>query len=154
MRLLFLNHNVAFQGTFFRAHQLARELTGRGHEVTLVTTSRRARLRGRWREVHGVSVYEAPDLLFGPGRTGWDAWNAVRRVLALRRRRFDVVHAFDGRPVVIGPALEVRRRTGARLVMDWADWWGRGGRIEERSGAVVRTLVGPVETWFEEAFRT
>lgn len=154
MRLLFLNHNVAFRGTFFRAHQLARELTGRGHEVVLVTTSRTARLEGRWREIDGVPVFEAPDLLFGPGRSGWDAWNALRRVLALRGRRFDLVHAFDARPVVIGPALEIRRRTGAPLVLDWADWWGRGGRIEERSGALVRTLFGPVETWFEEAFRT
>lgn len=154
MRLLFLNHNVAFRGTFFRAHQLARELTGRGHEVVLVTTSRRARLEGRWREIDGVPVFEAPDLLFGPGRSGWDAWNAARRLLALRGQSFDLVHAFDARPVVIGPALEIRRRTGAPLVLDWADWWGRGGRIEERSGALVRAVFGPVETWFEEAFRT
>lgn len=153
MRLLFLNHNVAFQGTFFRAHQLARELVRRGHEVDLVTTSRRARVRHRWRSIDGVSVLEAPDLLAGPGRSGWDPSNALRRVVALRGRGYDLVHAFDARPAVIGPALWVRRRTGAPLVLDWADWWGRGGRIEERSGALVRTLVGPVETWFEESFR-
>src|SRR5690606_36956889 len=39
------------------------------------------------------------------------------------------------------------------LFMDWADWWGRGGRILERSGWPVRTFFGPIETWFEEAFR-
>jgi glycosyltransferase involved in cell wall biosynthesis len=65
-----------------------------------------------------------------------------------------VIHGFDCRPVVIGPALALRRRSGARLVLDWADWWGRGGQIQERSGRVVRTLFGPVETWFEESFRT
>jgi glycosyltransferase involved in cell wall biosynthesis len=153
MRLLYLNHNPAFRGTFFRAHQLARELAARGHEVTLVTTSPRARLRARWREIDGVRVLEAPDLLFGPARTGWDPWNVLRRVAALRADAYDVIHGFDCRPVVIGPALALRRRTGARLVLDWADWWGRGGQIQERSNGAVRALFGPVETWFEESFR-
>jgi glycosyltransferase involved in cell wall biosynthesis len=154
VRILFLNHNPAFRGTFFRAHQLARELSRRGHALTLVTTSRAARLQARWRDIDGVRVLEAPDLLFGPGRTGWDPWNALRRMASLRAEAFDLIHGFDCRPVVIGPALAVRQRTGARLVLDWADWWGRGGQIQERSGAFVRALVGPVETWFEESFRT
>lgn len=150
---MFLNHNVAFRGTFFRAHQLGRAMTERGHEVTLVTTSRSARLRGRWREIDGVRVFEAADLFTGAARSGWDPRNVVGRMLALRGERFDLVHAFDSRPVVIGPALAARRRHGTPLVLDWADWWGRGGRIEERSGTLTRVLVGPVETWFEEAFR-
>lgn len=154
VRILFLNHNTAFRGTFFRAHQLARELRGKGHDVTLVTTSRTARFRARWREIDGVKVLEAPDLLFGPGRTGWDVWNALRRVASLRGEAFDLIHGFDCRPVVIGPALALTRRTGARLVLDWADWWGRGGQIRERSNAVLRACVEPVETWFEESFRT
>ena len=153
MRLLVLNHNVAFSGTFFRSHQMAREMSRRGHDVTFVTTSRTSRFRSRWREIDGVRTLEAPDLLVGPGRTGWDPYNALRRIGAVGGRRFDVIHAFDCRPVVIGPALWLRRRTGAALVLDWADWWGRGGRIEERSGWVVRTFFGPVETWFEESFR-
>lgn len=154
MRLLFLNHNVAFSGTFFRSHQLAREMVRRGHEVTFVTTSRSARVRPRWRDIDGVRTLEAPDLLFGPARTGWDPYNLLRRIGALRGRGFDVIHAFDCRPAVIGPALALKRSTGARLVLDWADWWGRGGRIRERSGVLVRSLVGPLETWLEEAFRT
>jgi glycosyltransferase involved in cell wall biosynthesis len=153
VRLLLLNHNVAFTGTFFRSHQLAREMTRRGHDVTFVTTSREARLRGRWREIDGVRTLEAPDLLFGPGRTGWDPYNVAHRIGALRGRGFDVIHGFDCRPAVIGPALALRRATGAALVLDWADWWGRGGRIRERSGPVARAVIGPVETWFEEAFR-
>ena len=155
MRILYLNHNPAGTGTWQRASHFGQALAARGHEVTLVTThpSRRfgfevAEGHGGYREVH------APDLLPGPGRTGWDPTNALRRVLHLRRRTFDLVHAFDARPVVIGPALEVTRRTGAAFFLDWADWWGRGGRIQDRSGWVVRTFFGPVETWFEEAFRT
>ena len=153
MRVLLLNHNVVWSVTFQRAFKVWRGLAGRGHEVTLVTTSRTARRSGIWREEDGVRVFEAPDLWSGVGRTGWDAWNSVQRVRALAGRPFDVIHAFDSRPAVIFPALAVRRRTGAALFMDWADWWGRGGTIQERSGWAVRTFFGPVETWFEEAFR-
>ena len=154
MRMLFLNHNVVGTGTYQRCSQLARALAARGHAVTLVTTSRTARLRGSWRSDAGVRVLEAPDLFWGPGRTGWDPSNVLRRMLALRGVSFDLVHAFDCRPAVILPALAVQRRTQAPLFIDWADWWGRGGRIRERSGWLVRTAIGPVETWFEEAFRT
>lgn len=154
MRVLYLNHNVAGSGTYQRAYHLAREMAGRGHSVTLVTTSRTRRLSAMERGSEGVRVVEAPDLLTGGARNGWDPWDTVWRNMRLRDERFDLVHAFDCRPTVILPALAQRRRTGAPLFLDWADWWGHGGTIEERSGRVVRTLFGPVETWFEEHFRT
>jgi glycosyltransferase involved in cell wall biosynthesis len=153
MRLLYLNHNVAFSGTFQRAFHLAREMVARGHDVTLVTTSRSARVRAKWSERAGVRLLESPDLLWGPARTGWDPYNVARRIGALAGSSFDAVHAFDSRPAVIFPALAAAR-AGATLFMDWADWWGRGGTIAERSGPLMQALFGPVETWFEEAFRT
>ena len=153
MRILYLNHNVIGSGTFRRAFNLGREMAARGHDVTVVTTSRSARVRTVWAEREGVRLLEAPDLMWGPGRTGWDPYNALRRIGALSRTPFDLVHAFDCRPAVIFPALAVAR-AGAALFIDWADWWGRGGTIEERSGWAVRTFFGPIETWFEESFRT
>jgi glycosyltransferase involved in cell wall biosynthesis len=153
MRLLFLNHNVRGRGTYLRAFQFARQLVARGHQVTLFTTSEAARWVITSHDVDGVEVIEAPDLLIGRGRTGWDPWNAFRRSLRLRHQSFDIIHAFDSRPVVVHPALIVQRWTGAPLFMDWADWWGRGGWIEDRSGWMVRTLFGPIETWYEERFR-
>ena len=153
MRLLFLNHNVIGRGTYVRAFRLARELVALGHEVTLVTTSERARVRVRRSDIDGVSVISAPDLWWGPARTGWDPYNTLRRLWLLRGDAFDRVHAFDSRPAVVLPALRAAQRSDIPLIMDWADWWGRGGRIEERSGPLVRMLFGPVETWFEEAFR-
>lgn len=153
MRLLYLNHNVRGRGTYVRAFALGRQLAAAGHDVTLVTTSPVARLRAQMHLSEGVHVIEMPDLWWGPARTGWDPYNTLRRMQLLRNARFDLVHAFDSRPAVILPALRAIRAAGAPLVMDWADWWGRGGRIQERSGWIVRTLFGPVETWFEEAFR-
>jgi glycosyltransferase involved in cell wall biosynthesis len=38
--------------------------------------------------------------------------------------------------------------------MDWCDWFGRGGSVEERPSAAVRLVLRPVETFFEERFRT
>jgi glycosyltransferase involved in cell wall biosynthesis len=154
VRILYLNHNVVGAGTYQRASSFAQQLAVRGHEVTLVTTSRTSRSSGMERNVSGVRIIEAPDLLSAGGRNGWDPWNTGWRVRRLRDERFDLIHAFDCRPAVIGPALVQQRRTGAPLFIDWADWWGRGGTIGERSGWLVRTMFGPVETWFEEAFRT
>ena len=154
MRILFLNHNVRGAGTYLRAFALSRELVARGHTVTLVTTSAAERIAVRSHVVAGVQVVEAPDLLWGRGRTGWDPWNILRRQQALRGLTFDVIHAFDSRPAVIHPALAAQRWCGAPLFMDWADWWGRGGWINDRSGWAVRTLFGPIETWYEEHFRT
>jgi glycosyltransferase involved in cell wall biosynthesis len=58
---------------------------------------------------------------------------------------------------VILPALAARRSADARmpLFIDWCDWWGRGGTQADRPGhPLVKGVYGPVETWFEEAFRT
>jgi len=38
--------------------------------------------------------------------------------------------------------------------MDWEDWLGRGGSVEERTNPFVRMVLRPVETFFEEHFRT
>jgi glycosyltransferase involved in cell wall biosynthesis len=38
--------------------------------------------------------------------------------------------------------------------MDWCDWWGRGGTQAERPGKWAKLLYVPIETYFEEAFRT
>jgi glycosyltransferase involved in cell wall biosynthesis len=170
LKLLYLNHNVVGTGTYLRALHLGRAMVERGHQVTLVTTSPVRRFSFHERADGGVHVVEAPDLWWGRARTGWDPWNAARRWLRLRSVAPDLVHAFDGRPVVSIPgwlltggprqaaALRVEptaEQTNAAppLVMDWADWWGRGGQIQQRSGWAVRTFFGPVETWFEEAFR-
>lgn len=154
MRILLVNHNVAWSGgTFFRAYPFGRELARRGHAVTLLAISPRRRLSPEVTWQDGVEVIETPDLLWGSARSGWDPWNAWSRLRLVRRRRWDLVHAFDSRPAVIGPALALQRR-GVPLVMDWADWWGRGGVIEVRAaGARLRPLLRHVETFFEEAFR-
>lgn len=154
VKLLYVNHNVAWSGgTFFRAHHLAVRMAQRGHDVTLLTTSRDAKLGFSHERRDGVLVVQAPDLLPGRARTGWDPWNTLRRIGLVGSGAWDLVHAFDCRPAVIVPALYARA-AGAALVVDWADWWGRGGTTSEReTSQLVRYLIGPLETFFEERFR-
>lgn len=153
MNVLLLNHNVAWRSTFFRCLAFGRQLVRRGHRVTLVTTRPSGRFGARSEEVDGVEVALMPDLASGMARSGWDPSNVLHRLRFLRRRRFDLVHAFDCRPVVVHPALLARRLSGAPLVIDWADWWGRGGAITERSSRLLRHAFSPIETFYEEHYR-
>lgn len=155
MRLLMLNHNVAWSsGTFFRVWHIARQMVKRGHAVTVLSIAPRERWKFREEIRDGVRVVETPDWLSGRGRTGWDVWDTLQRSLFVRKEKWDIIHAFDSRPAVILPALAAQK-SGTPLVLDWADWWGRGGTIEERTtGPFVKYAIGPLETYFEEAYRT
>jgi glycosyltransferase involved in cell wall biosynthesis len=51
------------------------------------------------------------------------------------------------------PALYLKYRQQTPLVFDWADWLGRGGSVEERANPLLRALLRPLETGFEEQFR-
>lgn len=158
MRILYLNHNVAQRGgTFYRAYHAGRYLTRRGHSVTLLTISACKRW-GFEREVsEGVEIIHTPDLLWGLGRSGWDPWDTLNRISYLHNRQWEIIHAWDSRPVVVLPALYARRQSqkvDGKLIMDWCDWWGRGGVQAERANKVAQLIYGPIETFFEEAFRT
>ena len=153
MRILMLNHNMKWRGTFFRAFHFARCLARRGHAVTLLTISPTNRVRFGRETLQGVEILESPDLLTGMGRSGWDPYDTIRRVRhLLGGRSVDLVHAFDCRPAVILPALALQRLRDKPLLSDWADWWGRGGIVAER-GRLLRWTMGPVETFLEEHFR-
>ena len=142
-------------GTYWRALQLARGLAKRGHVVTAMFTSRDKHVRFTTRPdaQDGVVLVESPDLTRGSLRSGWDPFNTLARLRWGHDQRFDLVHAFEARPIVIYPALAWRRR-GAKLVLDWCDWFGKGGSVEERPNPAIRTVLRPVETYFEEHFRT
>ena len=156
LKILFLNHNVVRGGgTYYRAFDVARYLVRRGHSVTLLSIAPES----KWtveREINqGVEIVHTPDLFWGIGRSGWDPWDTLVRTNFVRHGEWDVIHAWDCRPVVIFPALAARRfsKRHPKLIIDWCDWWGRGGTQLERGGSWVRYIYNAVETLFEEAFR-
>lgn len=153
MRLLFLTHHRRFK-TVARSTPLARQLARRGHQVTLVCIGDSDRWRFRTYEQEGIRYIESPDLLWGRLRSGWDPLSVARRAWRLRGEEFDLLHTFETRPASIHPALALLRRRPAPLVIDWVDWWGRGGLISEQRPRWYQMLMGGMETWYEEHFRT
>ena len=146
-----LVHNRAYTGggTFYRALHLGEALARRGMEVTLAAAAN----GGGAAERAGVRLKTFAGVLPARWRYGYDFAEAAQRSAWVRRQPpWDIVHAFDSRPTVIYPALAAQRR-GARLVMDWSDWFGRGGAVEERPNPWMRVLLRPLETFYEERYR-
>jgi glycosyltransferase involved in cell wall biosynthesis len=153
MKILFLNHNVIWHGAFLRAYHWGRQLVAKGHEVTVLTIDESNKWRFKSEDRDGVRLVRSPDLFSGKLRSGWDPWDTFRRVGYLLPTSYDLVHCVDTRPVAIFPALALKKFRRMKLVIDWGDWWGRGGTINERADGLAERLFAPVETLFEEAFR-
>jgi glycosyltransferase involved in cell wall biosynthesis len=153
MKILMLLSNVTGRGTYWRALGFGRELVRDGHEITLLSISPNRKLHFSENEDEGVKIFQTPDLLPGKLRSGWDPFDVLSRIIRLRNHRYDLIHGFESRPVVIGPSLYISKRLSIPLILDWADWFGRGGSVEERTNPIERALLRPVETYFEETFR-
>ncbi len=155
MNIAMLVHNPARRGTYWRAYYLARELCRRGHRVALLHTApaERRRFAVAYEEQGRLALVAAPDLLAGGLRAGWDPWATLARTTWLNSSHPDLVHAFECRPAVILPALAIARQRRLPLVIDWCDWFGRGGSVEERPNPLQRAALRPLETFFEERFR-
>ena len=154
MRVLMLVHNRAYVGggTFYRALHLGEELVRGGAEVTVVAS--RPRINTDDAQVAGgVRLRTFSGVLPARWRYGYDFVEAARRTAWVREQPpWDIVHAFDSRPTVIYPALAAQER-GAKLILDWSDWFGRGGAVEERKNPIMRAMLHPLETFYEERYR-
>ena len=151
MNILLVCFNPVGRGTYWRAYHLARCLSQSDHEVTLMVTSPGRRWGTRVEQREGMLQIETPDLFSGSMRAGYDPWNTLNRLAWLSGRKYDLVHAFESRPGVIYPSLFASRKSP--LFIDWADWFGRGGSVEERKNPLVRAGLRPIETYYEEHFR-
>lgn len=152
LRILYIVFNRTGEGTFWRAFHLGRVLATRGHSVELLCNSPHSRLRTTTFVRENVRIIETPDLFPRLYLSGWDPWNVLKRLAFTNSEKYDLVHAFESRPGVLFPALMQERR-GAAMFMDWADWFGKGGSVEERSNKFIRSILRPLETYFENHFR-
>jgi glycosyltransferase involved in cell wall biosynthesis len=134
MKILMLNHNLRGRGSWFRCWHFARQLAARGHQITLVTAAPQRTFCPQRQLLDGVEVLTGPRWL-GTIRHdgGWSPEDiAWRSLWALRRRQFDIVHAFEHRPNVALPAVLATWRNHAMPIVDWSDWWCRGGILTAR----------------------
>lgn len=154
MHICMLVFNQTNKGTYRRANQLAKGLVKKGHDVALISTSPTKKFIPVIRKADGVVYFESPDLFSGALRSGWDLWNTALRVHWAKAQNFDIVHSFESRPVCIYPALAIRKHKRIPIVLDWADWLGTGGSIEERKNPLVRFFLRPFEDYYESHFRS
>ena len=152
MRILFIVQNIIGQGTFLRAFELAKALGKLDHSVTILASSRQILKRPEVIIHDGVQIVSVSNFFPGPTRSGWDVYNLLVRKKLIRSLQFDIVHGFESRPTVIFPALLLRRK-GIPLFLDWADWFGKGGSVEERPNPILRNVLRPIESFFENHYR-
>jgi glycosyltransferase involved in cell wall biosynthesis len=138
-----------------RSHAIARSLVQNGHKVTLLLTSDKSKfgiVESNW---DGVRTIETPDLLWGKARSGWDIWNIYNRLHFLNcdKQGYDLIHCFETRPASIYPVLLYNHTHHLPLVIDWNDWWGRGGLIQINRPWWWRVFFDKLETYYEEHFR-
>jgi len=147
VRLLFLNHNFRYNGTYYRAQPMAEQLAARGHTVTLLCVSRTRRWRAAWSTVNGVRVGELPGVAFGATAEGYGPLDVLGRVAHTLAERYDLIHMFDHKPNATFAGFLGGRWRGARLVADWADWWSGPGAINATPARVP--LIRRFEAWWE-----
>jgi len=155
MKILMISHYILHGNA--RSLKFGQSLSKLGHDVTNIAMSRHSRLKFRSIINNGVKVIETPDLFWGRARTGWDPWDTILRLIKTyewANDRPDVIHGFECRPVTIFPILNlIRKQKDLVFISDWNDWWGRGGLITEQRPSWYTPIFGPIETYFEEAFR-
>ncbi len=149
MKILYLNHNLYGEGTFFRAFNFARELAKRGHDLTLITVSKKNKFKSEGKFIEGVRVIETPNFLTLDGG-GWGPADIFSRLKIVKKEKFDIIHGFDHKPNVYFPLLIGRLiHKGTILFSDWADWWGKGG-INSMGRIKPETII---EQFLEEDIR-
>lgn len=148
MRLLFLNHNYRDGGTFYRAMPMAEQVAAQGHHVTLMTVSRKNCWRVTWSTVNDVQLVETSNWGQDNSGEGYGLPDNIYRFIHALSHRYDIIHMFDHKPNATIAGLAGRLR-GARLIADWADWWGGPGGINDIPKRRV-PAVGAFEQWWEE----
>lgn len=154
MKILLIIHSVAWKGggAFFHALHIAKGLKKRGNNVEIMCTSENSYFKIIKKEIDDINLVQFPDLFFGQARNGWDLYNTLCRIIYLIKNKFDIVHLLDTRPVVILPGLYSKHFNNSKLVIEWLDWFGKGGTASERK-KIIRFFMEPIETFFEEKFR-
>ena len=153
MRILMISYNQVGRGTYLRTYEFARELVKLKHNVTILADSNLKNSNFKSWQSHGVNIIEFPSLFNKYIGSCWDPYSIMSRINWLEPEDYDIVHGFESRPTVIFPALRLKKK-GIPLVLDWCDFFGKGGSVEERTNRLFKTLYRPLETYFENDYRS
>lgn len=142
------------QKIFPRSYSMAHALVQRGHQVTLLAITEKSRWGIKVSQWDGIRLIETPDLFWGKLRSGWDIWDMLNRLYFLNHDKsaYDLIHCRGTRPISIYPALYLSQKQKIPFLIDWIDWFGRGGLVEINRPKWSRLFLGWLETYYEEAF--
>jgi glycosyltransferase involved in cell wall biosynthesis len=164
MKILMLLFCRRHEGTYYRAWPWARYLAGRGHDVTLMCTSKSRAWTSSEESDSGVRLIETPNLMEGrivmsrlAGMYGWSPLDIAQRCREVRRGAYDILHTFEHHLNVALPAYLRTSNRRPLLVCDGCDHYGKGGLRDvvyspyrlggayRRAGSPLRTLMDRIE---------
>jgi glycosyltransferase involved in cell wall biosynthesis len=145
MNILYLNHNIKGEGTYFRAFNFAKQIAKYGHNVTLITLSQKKLFTPVSYMEDGVKIIEAPKFL-DRARGGWGPLDVAFRINHCVFNKYDLIHTFAHKPTVYFPLLTAKFFHKKTVhFTDWDDWWGMGGINASRT--TIKTIA---EEFLEE----
>lgn len=151
-KILLFAHNWDYLP--LRPYHVGLHLSGLGYRVCLIVPGKYFAFKYQIKKINrNFVLFICPTVLWGSWKKGADPWDLIWRLYLMPKLKADLIIAFDSRPNVIIPAVLMKLLRNKPLIIDWTDWFGRGGTILERSGKGYRFLFERIETYFEESFR-
>lgn len=146
MKILYLNHNITGEGTYFRAFNFARHIVKSGHNITLITLAPNRLFTPISYIKDGVKIIESPKFL-DRTRGGWGPADIIYRISHCIFNKYDLIHTFAHKPTVYFPLLNAKFFHKKTIhFADWDDWWGKGG-INSENRQTPETII---EEFLEE----
>lgn len=136
-----------------RPFVLAKLLSEKGYKIKMfVPCERIFSLPSRNVINENFCIYNSPVIFPGSLKHGVDPVDLLYRIYKGFALEYDLIYAFDTRPTVILPSSLFKYIAKKKIVIDWTDWFGKGGTINERGSKLYKFLFEKIETFFEEYF--
>jgi glycosyltransferase involved in cell wall biosynthesis len=138
MKVLFIHYAIIDREGFGRTFKLAKEIASLGNSVVFMTTQPNSKRKFPFNvEYRGnVKIISFPELLPEKfSRTGFGLFSAILKLIYLvKRHQFTIVHSDTGhRPSAAIPAFFLQLFFRIPHVMEWWDYFGKGGQFEEKT---------------------
>ena len=138
MKVLFIHYAIKDKQGFGRTFMLAREICSLGNKVVLLTTqpSKMFVFPFHVEYRNKVKIIAFPEILPDSfRRTGFGFFSAILKIIyIIKEHKFDIVHSDTGhRPSAALPAFFIQFFYKVPHVMEWWDFFGRGGHFDQKS---------------------
>ena len=153
MRITFFTPASEGTGGFIRCFYLGKFLAKRGHEISLVCPGKELSLHVSQKNIAGVTLITLPRSANLVKIIPLEFVNSIINCYLEIISRSDLIHLFSVvNPMSAGPTLLARILKSLKLqkkkvLVDWEDWWGRGGifqslgKIIEVPGTIIEEKV-------------